>query len=105
MLPRSKALPSANYTTLANLVKPQQPSACGTKIRVNGELVVSPGLVARRAAEAAMFRNVHRRLHAAGSRTTAPLAQSRAGGGTVTAATGTVATVGAGVQAVSDLKT
>lgn len=76
------------------------------KIRVNGELVVSPGLVARRAAEAAMFRNAS----TDGSmpqevEPPLPLAQSRTMVGTVTAATGTVATVGAGVQAVSDLKT
>lgn len=76
------------------------------KAKVNGVLTVMPGLVARRAAEAAMFSN-----SVAGDpmpqsvEVPKSLAQSRTFTGVAATATGTVATVTAGVQAVSALKT
>ena len=75
------------------------------KARVDGSLIVLPGLVARRAEEAAMFanakagENMPQEIEAP-----KPLERSRTMVGTVTAATGGVATVTAGVQAVGDLK-
>ena len=71
----------------------------------DGVLKVMPGLVARRAAESAMFSNsvvgdpMPQEVEAPKS-----LAQSRTFAGVATTATGTVATVTAGVQAVSALK-
>ena len=80
--------------------------ALWNKARVDGSLIVLPGLVARRAEEAAMFANAQ-----AGApmpqEIEAPkaLLESRTLVGTATAATGGVATVTAGVQAIGDLKT
>lgn len=76
------------------------------KARVKGKLTIMPGLVARRAEEAALFASVP-----AGTdmpqEVEAPttLSGSRTLVGTATAATGGVATVTAGVQAIGDLKT
>lgn len=77
------------------------------KITVDGKLVVNQGLVNRRAVESAMFLNTDAGSEPMPQEVEAPqpISQTRTAVGVVTAATGTISTVGAGVEAVSQLKT
>jgi len=79
--------------------------ALWNKITVDGRKVVNQGLVRRRAEEATMFLGpVDSQDMPQEVSSPQPVSQSRTAVGVVTSATGGVATVAAGVQAVSDLK-